>query len=64
MYFGEIETTITKQVVLYDFNTIVAGIGGSLGLFLGFSFLDLGLKIVSWADSRCRNFWWARKGGR
>lgn len=26
-----------EQMVIYDFSAIVAGVGGSLGLFLGFS---------------------------
>ena len=28
---------------LFDFNAIVAAVGGSMGLFLGFSFLECGL---------------------
>ncbi len=29
-----------EEYKLFDFNAIVASVGGSLGLFLGFSFLD------------------------
>ncbi len=38
----------TKEVVLYDFGSIVAAVGGSLGLFLGFSCLDTGRKLLEW----------------
>ena len=30
----------SEQYTLYDFNAIVSAVGGSLGLFLGFSFFD------------------------
>ena len=29
-----------EQILIYDFSAIVAGVGGSLGLFLGFSCLQ------------------------
>ena len=31
---------IHSQVVMIDFNTFVSGVGGALGLFLGFSMID------------------------
>jgi hypothetical protein len=33
--------TIIEEVALFDFAAIVASVGGALGLFIGFSFLDL-----------------------
>jgi len=36
-----------RVVKLYDFNSIVASVGGSLGLFLGFSCLGLAGWIIS-----------------
>ena len=30
-----------KEVLVYDLNDVIVAIGGSLGLFLGFSFFDL-----------------------
>ena len=37
MYYGRTEVKVKKEFLIYDLNTIVATIGGSLGLFLGFS---------------------------
>ena len=34
------EVNLYTEIRLYDFNAIVAAVGGSLGLFLGFSVLD------------------------
>ncbi len=35
-------------MALYDLNTIVAAVGGSMGIFLGFSCLDFGRRGVDW----------------
>ena len=35
------DVTIIEEVFLFDFAAIVAAVGGSLGLFIGFSFLDV-----------------------
>jgi hypothetical protein len=40
------EVTTTQEVLLYDFNAIVSAIGGSLGLFLGFSCHQLALQAL------------------
>ena len=32
-----------EEIYIYDFSAIVAGVGGSLGLFLGFSCLQVRL---------------------
>ena len=37
MYFKEIEYELKKEYILFDINSIVASVGGSMGLFLGFS---------------------------
>ena len=34
------EVTVQEEYKVYDFNGILATVGGSLGLFVGFSFLD------------------------
>ena len=33
--------TFDKQLLVYDANDMIGSIGGSLGLFLGFSFFDV-----------------------
>ncbi len=50
---------LVEEYQLFDFNAIVASVGGSLGLFLGFSFLDCiwslytrGYQLVSHLQSR------------
>jgi hypothetical protein len=39
--YSTTEETVVEEVLLFDFAAIVAAVGGSLGLFIGFSFLDL-----------------------
>jgi len=51
-YLGAIHVKKSKQVLLYDFNSIVAGVGGSLGLFLGFSCLGLSNRIIEKFDGK------------
>lgn len=34
------EILVQQEVRMYDINTIIGSIGGSLGLFIGFSFLQ------------------------
>ena len=34
------------EIVLYDFNAVVASVGGSLGLFLGFSCYQYGKRLI------------------
>ncbi len=31
---------LQEEILMFDFNAIIAAVGGSLGLFLGFSCLD------------------------
>ena len=38
--FPNIEVEMHDEILIFDFNAIVASVGGSLGLFLGFSFFD------------------------
>ena len=40
------------EYVLFDFNAIIATIGGSLGLFLGLSFADIAVTIFSFLLER------------
>ena len=43
--FGQRSITVDKEGLIYPFDSFIAEIGGSLGLFLGFSFL-MGLDII------------------
>ena len=37
---------IEQDILMYDLNTIIGSIGGSLGLFMGFSFLQFSRDLV------------------
>ncbi len=41
IYFRDLWAEFEEEKLLYDFNNIVAAVGGSMGLFLGFSFLGM-----------------------
>jgi hypothetical protein len=41
VFFSTLEITEEYEYSLYDFNSFVSAVGGSLGLFVGFSFLNL-----------------------
>ena len=36
------------ETEVYNFNAIVASVGGSLGLFLGFSFYEYGKRLIDY----------------
>ena len=37
---------VYEQYAVYDFSGIVGTVGGSLGLFIGFSFMDFMLMLI------------------
>ncbi len=45
--FRKTEVDTQEEYLLYDFNAIVAAVGGSLGLFLGMSCLSA---LLPWVD--------------
>ena len=51
-YFDDIDVVFSRQHTLYDLNTIVAAVGGSLGLFLGFSFLQCSHLILNFISEK------------
>ncbi len=48
IFFGAGIKVKTSEVALYSFSDIVGAVGGSLGLFLGFSCLDSGKRFLDW----------------
>ena len=46
VYYEITDTIVTEEVLLYDLNSIVSAVGGSLGLFLGFSCFQGAMWIV------------------
>ena len=53
MYYDETEVQVKEEFLIYDLNAIVAAIGGSLGLFLGFSCYE----VARGGLQRARNVW-------
>ncbi len=45
-YGGILEADEDEEVMLYDFNNILAAIGGSLGLFLGVSVFSIIVSVM------------------
>ena len=46
IFYQSFTEDIYKEVEIYDFNAIVASVGGSLGLFLGFSCYEYGKRLI------------------
>ncbi len=40
--------SVMEEYLLYDANAVIAALGGSLGLFLGFSFLQVGRAAINY----------------
>ena len=38
---------VYQQYAVYDFSGIVGTVGGSLGLFIGFSYMDFMLMVIN-----------------
>ena len=58
LVYGSLSTTVLREYLLYPFESLVADFGGTLGLFVGFSFvmlwdiveffLTLGCQKINW----------------
>lgn len=42
MYYQKDRMSIQEEYLIFDFSAIIVAVGGSLGLFLGFSFFQCG----------------------
>ncbi len=49
-YWDTVRVLQSSEDLLYDANAIVAAVGGSLGLFLGFSCYDGFKKVLSYLE--------------
>ena len=54
VYYKNMEIDITEEVLLFDFSAIVAAVGGSMGLFLGFSCYSLALDFCTVLQRRIK----------
>ena len=52
---GSQDIDVFTEIRLYDFSAIVAAVGGSLGLFLGFSCLDTILLFLNFIFTQGAN---------
>ena len=43
---GENEMAVSEEYLIYEITGVIGSIGGTLGLFVGFSFLDLSTKLI------------------
>ena len=50
---GGPDIKLHEEYIVYDFSGIVGTVGGSLGLFIGFSFLDFVLYLLDNAKKTC-----------
>ena len=48
------EVSISTEVPLVDLDTFISGVGGALGLFLGFSIIDTLLALYSYFFTKSR----------
>ena len=50
--FPSEEVMYFKEYVIYDFSGMIGSVGGSLGLFIGFSFLDFIFYLINLVEKR------------
>ena len=41
------EVEVLEEYLIYEITNVIGSVGGTLGLFIGFSFLDLTTKLIS-----------------
>ena len=47
-FYNSLSMEERKESLVYDFSAFLIATGGNLGLFLGFSCLSVGIKIINW----------------
>ena len=52
VYFGywfnyEDEVEVFEEYLIYEITSVIGSIGGTLGLFVGFSFFDISAKLIN-----------------
>jgi hypothetical protein len=53
LYFVEDVTTVTEEYLAFDVFSLVGEMGGALGLFLGWSCLNILLDLFGFLTGRC-----------
>lgn len=52
MAYETLDTSLEEEVPVYDEISMISAVGGSLGFFLGFSFLEVGFKAIQTLQKR------------
>ena len=57
---NENEVKVFQEYLLYEITAVIGSIGGTLGLFIGFSFLDLSTRLINVLKDNFINVnaWW------
>ena len=50
--FPSEEVMYFKEYIIYDFSGMIGSVGGSLGLFIGFSFMDFIFYLINLVEKR------------
>ena len=53
MTFATSNVLVNEEYLLYDLNNIISAVGGSMGLFLSFSFLKCIMSAFGSLEKRC-----------
>ena len=56
IYYENTDTIVSEEMLLYDLNSIVSAVGGSLGLFLGFSCFQVALWMLGCVSKMCKKY--------
>ena len=46
LYLGDYRVVRITEKYIHDFSSIISAVGGSMGLFLGFSFYAMGKSLI------------------
>ena len=56
--YGSLSTTVLREYLIYDWDSLVADFGGTLGLFVGFSFVMLWDLVEFFLTLSCQKINW------
>ncbi len=56
-YFTSTDVIVSEEYVLLDLGTLLSVIGGNIGMFLGWSALDL-IRTLSYSPERALSYKW------
>ncbi len=54
LYFGSTEVIVSEEFVMVDLGTLLSNVGGAVGMFLGWSVLDLARAAQEFFKRSCK----------